>query len=207
MKFKKGAVKGKIKGVYISKHPDASYRGDDYFVTEPRQELMLTTQGIVGDMHFGYETTSGGRFTTLYERGNTVRNNRQWLAVSPGEIEKIAGNLEIGSNLTPELMGINILIEGVDKLSDLPPMTYMVVSPNEEFKPKGPEDVVLVVYGQALPCAVAGKALGESIGDATLESRFPKGAMGLRGTTGWVEKGGIIKPDYNVFILNPTGKD
>ena len=207
MKFTKESIKAKLLGGFSSKHPNQDYDGDDYFVTEPRTELELNTQGVVGDRHYGCETISGGRFTTLYKRGTPVRNNRQWSAISPQEVMDIAKNLGIEGKLTPELLGMNFLIEGVERLSELPPMTYLIFSPHEEFAPRLEEDVVLVVYGQALPCTVAGKALVEPCGDASLEQRFPKGALGLRVTTGWVEKGVIIRPDYHVFIRTPTGRD
>ena len=204
MKFTKDVVNAKLLGVYSSKQ---EYQGDDYFVTEPRGELELNTQGVVGDRHYGYEAISGGRFTSLYKRGTFVRNNRQWSAISSQEVDEISRNLGIEGKLTPELLGINLLIEGVERLSELPPMTYLVFSQHDEFTPRSEGDVVLVVYGQALPCTVAGKALVEPCGDASLEKRFPKGALGLRGTTGWVEKGGVIRPNYSVFILTPTGRD
>ena len=207
MKFEAERLEIKVLGAYSSFHPDKGYKGDDYFVTEPRDQLVFSSEGIQGDRHFGYETTSGGRFTTLYEKGTRVRNNRQWSAISPQEIDKIAKNLEVEGRLTPELLGINLLLEGVDKLSELPPMAYLVFSPHNNFQPRRAEDVTLVVYGQALPCIPAGRALVEPLGDATLKSRFPKAALGIRGTTGWVEHGGIIRPGYTGWILNPTGMD
>ncbi len=207
MKFEKERTQLKVISVYNSLHQNKNYKEDDYFVTEKREELHFTLEGIVDDRHFGYETISGGRFTTLYEKGTLVRNNRMWSAISPAEIAQITANLGIAPQLTPELLGINLLIDGIDDLSTLGSMTYLVFSPHDTFEPKRTEDVVLVVYAQALPCRIAGKALVEPYKNEKLESQFPAAALGKRATTGWVEKGGIIKPGYNVWAMIPRGYD
>ena len=103
---------------------------------------------------------------------------------------------------------MNLLINGLGELSKLKPMTYLVFSPHkEEFKPGRKEDVVLVVYAQALPCRIAGRAIAEALDFSPAEQNFAKAAIGYRGTTGWVEKAGFIRPDYKVFALTPTGQD
>ena len=76
-----------------------------------------------------------------------------------------------------------------------------------EDEPRREEDVTLVVYAQALPCKIAGKALAQIFDDDSLESKFPKAAIGFRGITGWVEKPGIIKKGYHGWVLTPKGKD
>lgn len=207
MIFEKSITTAKILGTYISVHSDKAYKGDDYFVTKPVEKLEFTTEGIFGDRHFGYEVSSGGRFQTLYQRGSIVRNNRQWSAISTNELEEIGKNLGIEEKLTAELLGINLLIEGIDKLSLLKPMTYIALSQCANFKPKRNEDAVLVVYAEAIPCKIAGKALVEPFGDTSLEGRFMRAANFKRGTTGWVEKGGIVMPGYYAHILTPTGRD
>ncbi len=207
MKFESDRREIRVRGVYSSVHPSKDYKGDDYFVTESREELTFTLEGIVGDRHSGYETISGGRFKTLYAPGTKVRNNRQWSAISPQEVDRIAENLGVSGRLTPELLGINLLLEGMEDLSKLPPMTYLVFSPHSTFQPGRSEDVTLIVYGQALPCTIAGKALVQPLSDPGLERGFPKAALGYRGTTGWVEHGGIIRPEYTGWVLTPKGID
>ncbi|HLC66144.1 MAG TPA: molybdenum cofactor sulfurase [Candidatus Nanoarchaeia archaeon] len=207
MKFGKEIQRGAVVGTYVSAHPDRAYIGDDYFVTKPVTDLAFDLEGAIGDRHHGLSTVSGGRFSTLYARDTTVRNNRQWSAISPEEIQNIAAGLEV-SELTPQLLGINLLVEGLGSVSQLPPMTYLIFSPEQgDFRPQRPDDVTLIVYGEALPCRIAGKALVEPYQRQDLESAFPKAAMGKRGTTGWVEKGGIVQPGHAVYALTPTGKD
>ena len=207
MKFHPEKTKAIVRGVYVSEHPDRSYKENDYAVTKAVTELILTTEGVVGDRHFGYETISGGRQTNLYARGTPFRNNRQWSAISPSEVTVIAQHLGIEGKLTPELLGVNLLIEGIDDLTQIAPMTYFTISPHKEFAAARHEDVTLVVYAEAQPCKYAGRALIAPCDNPNLETAFPQGAIGLRGTTGWVEKGGIIRQGYTVWAMNPTGKD
>ncbi|MFQ5620214.1 MAG: MOSC domain-containing protein [Candidatus Nanoarchaeia archaeon] len=207
MKFEKTTLSGKVNRLYMSIYPDIAYDDPDYFVTQSVDELECTPEGIMGDRHFGFVTASGGRVTDLYDKGTPMKNNRQWLALSYEEVVEIADNLGIEGKLTPELLGANLLIEGLGKMSNLPSMTYLVISPDENYKSTKQDNVVLVVYGQALPCKIAGKALVEPCGDSSLEKKFPKGAMELRGATGWIEKGGVIRPDYIVHALTPKGID
>ena len=206
MRFKKEKSKANLLGTYVSKYPD-SYEGDDYLVTTPVEELVLTPEGIVGDRHYGYLRDSDTRVKHLYKKGTPVRNNRQWLGISRREIWEIAVNLGVSiHSLTPELLGVNMLIDGIDRLSELPPLTHLVFSPHSYFEAGRDEDVVLVSYCQALPCAVAGKALVKPLSNDALEFGFPKAALGYRGLLGWVQKGGTIKPGYTIHIKFPTGK-
>jgi hypothetical protein len=206
MRFERDMQTARLLSIYATEDKGREEVETGYFITSPVSELELTTEGIVGDRHFGYQTFSGNRLTSSYARGTTVRNNRQWSAISPGELETLASNLNLSGSLTPEILGINILIEGVECLSQLSPMTYLTFSPESTFKAGRPEDTTLVVYGEVLPCTIAGKALAREFDDISLEGRFPRAAKGIRGTTGWVDKGGIIRPDYTVFVRTPTGK-
>lgn len=205
MKFESLIQKATVIGVYSSKHPP-NYTGDNYFVTEARSELVLDFGGVVGDRHYGTTEPSDSRAKSLYAKGTEIRNNRQWSAISCKELEVIASNLSIPS-LSPELAGVNFLLDGVESVSGLVSMTYVVLSSTAEFTPQHPNNVVLVCYGQMMPCTIAGKALVVPHKDESLETRFPKSALGLRGISGWVEKGGIVRPNYSAFILRPTGKD
>ena len=208
MKFEKLVLEGRVVELNNSIYPDCDYKGDDYFLTMPVDELNFKIDGIVGDRHRGFTTISGGRLTSLYDRGIEVRNNRMWSAISPQEVYYIDKRLETNNKLTPGLLGINLVIDGLGYLSSLKPMTYLVFSPDQEnFKPGRKNDVVLVVYAQALPCRIAGKAIAQALDAPNAEKNFAKVGLGYRGTTGWVEKPGIIKRDYKVFALTPTGQD
>jgi hypothetical protein len=212
MKFEKPLARLRVLDTYISKYAVKKYQAgeyqpSDYFVTAPTKELLFTTKGISGDRHFGYDTLSGGRSKSMYPKGTLVRNNRQWLAVSPEEVLQISQNLGLEGRLTPELLGASMLIEGWPQLTKLPPMTHLLFSKQDTLETPRQDDVMLIVYAGAIPCAVAGKSLANHFEMPRLESEFVKGAWNMRGTTGWVEKGGIIRPGDYAWVLKPTGMD
>ena len=200
MEFEKEYRTYKVLGVYGSCTDDA-----ETFFTVPKESLTLDLQGIIGERHYGYELISGPRQVAQYQRGTLIRNNRQWTAISPRDIETIQDNLEIQKGLTPELLGINLLLDGQGRLSELSPMTYLMFSKEDHPFSKGEEAVTLVVYAQVSPCNKAGRAISTSLGEASIAQDFKHKARGYRGITGWVEKGGLIEPGYNCFALTPTG--
>jgi hypothetical protein len=204
MQFTISDQQGIVKEVFTSKYP-SGYEGKDYFFTEQTDHLALTTEGIKGERHFGYEEPADTRLKKLYTPGTMVRNNRQWTAISSQELQETAENIGV-DRLTADLLGINMLIDGIERLSKLPPMTYLVISPHKEFAPQRDEDVWLVIYAEVLPCSIAGRGIGMALDREEIARTFPKGAIGHRGTTGWVEKGGIIKPGHTVFVVTSTGK-
>ena len=205
MRFLPGELVGSVTGTYVSKHPDKNYHGDDRPLSVPVKELVLDTQGIVGDRHYGSDMRAGGRMKNLYGVGTVVRNNRHWVAVSSAEVRKISSRLGLDDRLLPEDIGANFTIDGIDGFSSLPPMTYIVISP-DLGDVQHPHNVVLVVYAQVLPCKFAGKAL-ETAQGVDCSTTFAKAALGLRGICGWVEKCGIIRPGYKARVLSSTGKD
>jgi len=208
MRFKKQKDRARVVGVYLSARPEASEEETDYFVTQEVPELTFTVEGVVWDRHFGHTRKSGTRQKSLYTPGTEIRNNRQWSAIATQELAVTRDNLGLEGKVTPELIGANLFLEGFPNLSDLPGGTYLVCTPHEgDFVPGRPEDVVLVNYAQNNPCAIAGKAVGEPHSRPDIESKFSKAAMGTRGIVGTVEQGGIVRPDYKVWIMHPIGID
>ena len=226
MKFENIMRKGQVNGTYISVNPDPLYKGADYSLTKAVESLTLNPEGIVGDRHFGFTAITGGRTKKLYERGIQFRNNRQWCGISSDEINKIKCRLGLEKKLTPESLGVNLVIDGleVDRpggLSHLAPMTYLVISSDQgDYKGCRPDDVVLVVYAGMLPCKVAGLQLAGEYGNPDFERNFSKAALEMvdtgsnkkilttyRGSAGWIEKGGIIRPGNVVWALTPKGVD
>ena len=205
MKFQPKEYDGKVAATLRSLHPDAGYGSSDYVVTRPVDHFVLDLKGVQGDRHYGFEATSGNRMKSLYERGTRVRNNRQWSAISLAEIKRVDDALGLEGKLTPGLMEVNLVIDGVDDLTQILPLPYLVIKPG----PDAPlsQSVVLVGYAQMLPCTVAGKTIAEHFRRPEIKKAFPKAANEQRGLSGWVERGGIIRPGYHVQLLLPTGRD
>jgi hypothetical protein len=206
MKFQKDYKKAKVSGLYLSKHIDLNYSEADYLQTKSVESIDLTINGIENERHYGLMELSDSRVKHMYEKGTEIRNNRQWTGMSVFEKEKIEKEMKLEGLFKPEQIGINILIDGFKNLSALPPLSYLFFSKKEEFLPEDRSKVVLVVFGEILPCSIAGKSIAIDSGLKENEQMFPKKSIGYRGTSGWIEKGGRISLGDNVFIFLPTGK-
>lgn len=168
-------------------------RGKD-FQTAAASHLDLTFDGIPGDFHAGPTRKSGGR-EPWYPRGTEMRNERQLTIVAADELAIAAGRMGI-AEIRPEWIGANIVLEGVSRLSMLPPATLL-------FFQNG---VTLKVDVQNHPCKLAGRSIAENAGlDNPKEAAllFPKHARRLRGLTAWVEKPGRISAGEGVTVRVP----
>lgn len=154
---------------------------DDDFRTAPVEELAVTFDGIPGDFHAGTTRASGGR-EPWYPRGTVMRNERQVSILATDELAEIATAMEL-PEVKPEWIGANLVIDGLARLSMIPPRTRLVFEGG----------AVLRVDGQNAPCRVAGKAIAENYPEREeLDLLFPKVAKRLRGLVTWVEKPGVI---------------
>jgi hypothetical protein len=150
------------------------------FLTTRQPQVTVTFDGIEGDRHSGPTLLSGGR-TPHYPRGTEIRNDRQITIVSVEEIAKIAGALEI-PELLPEWLGANLLLEGLPRLTQMPPSTRLYFA----------QGATLVVAQSNAPCTTPGNVIRDHYHRPGLETLFPKAALGLRGLVAYVEKPGVI---------------
>jgi hypothetical protein len=164
------------------------------FQTEPVSELQLGFDGIAGDFHAGGTRRSGGR-EPWYERGTEIRNERQLSIVAFDELAVVAGRMGI-SELKPEWIGANLVLDGLPNLSMLPSATLLFF--------KG--GVTLKIDGQNKPCRFAGRSIAENAGMADVEAGallFPQTAKRLRGLVAWVEKPGRIVEGEEISVRVP----
>jgi MOSC domain-containing protein YiiM len=150
------------------------------FVTVRQTQVTVTFDGFEGDRHSGQTLISGGR-TPHYPRGTQIRNDRQVTVVSAEEFAQIAKALDV-PELRPEWLGANVLVQGLPKLTQLPPSTRLFFA----------QGVTLVVAGANAPCSNPGKVIRDFYNRPGLEAQFPKAALGRRGIVAYVEKPGII---------------
>ncbi|WP_346911762.1 MOSC domain-containing protein [uncultured Roseibium sp.] len=156
--------------------------GVEDFQTTACDELDLIFEGIPGDRHSGFTRLSGGR-EPWYPRGTEMVNERQISILSVEELAEIAKLMEL-EDLKPEWIGANIVIEGLPRLTLIPPRTRLVFEGG----------AVIRVDGDNAPCRVAGRAIAENVpGRGGLDLLFPQKARRLRGLVGFVEKPGVIK--------------
>ncbi|HZS78856.1 MAG TPA: hypothetical protein VFA41_19755 [Ktedonobacteraceae bacterium] len=155
--------------------------------------VEVTFEGMVGDVHYGLTRLSDVR-VPHYPRGTLIRNTRQISALSTEELAEIAGILSIPLVL-PEWLGANLEFEGIPNLTLLPPSTRIFF----------PEDAVLVVDGENMPCTGPGNVLQDRYPDESrLVQRFPKAAFHRRGFVGWIERPGFISQGDVVEVLLPS---
>ncbi len=166
-------IRGTIAGLF-----KAQGRG---FVTEPVDKLALTFQGIPGDYHAGNTRKSGAR-EPWYPRGTEMRNERQLSILAPDDLELVAKRLSI-PQLKAEWIGGNMLLDGVEQLTTLPPRTILMFEGG----------VTIRIDGDNLPCRSAGRSIATQFeGRDDIELEFVKQARGLRGLVGWVEIEGVV---------------
>lgn len=166
-------IRGRVAGLYKAEGSN--------FQTSAVEELSLTFDGIPGDFHAGPTRKSGGR-EPWYKRGTEMRNERQLSILAPDELRTVAGRLDI-PELKPEWIGGNLLLEGVDSLTMLPPRTLL-------FFDNG---VTIKIDGDNGPCRLSGRAIASQYeGRQDIETMFSRQAQHLRGLVGWVEKPGSI---------------
>ena len=166
----------------------------DTSVTEPVEHLVLSFEGIDGDIHAGYTRKSGGR-EPWYARGTEMRNERQLSIVCLDELAQAANGMGI-ARIAPEWIGANMVLAGVPRLSMLPPRTVL-------FFENG---VTLRIDGQNAPCRFAGAKIAENYPEhnqTELALSFPKAAKRLRGLVAWVEVPGTIGHDETVQLKVP----
>ena len=150
----------------------------DGFETASVSHLDLGFDGIDGD-HGGTTRRSGGR-EPWYERGTKIRNERQLSLLAPDELAAVANDLE----LKPEWIGGNLLVEGIGRLTMLPPRTLLMFRGG----------VTLKVDGHNAPCRFSGRSIARHFdGRDDLELGFVKQARRRRGLVAWVEKPGRLE--------------
>ncbi|NKB52894.1 MAG: molybdenum cofactor sulfurase [Rhizobiaceae bacterium] len=165
--------RGKVAGLFKAE--------GDGFVTTAVETLPLTFEGIPGDFHAGISRRSGAR-EPWYQRGTEMRNERQLSILAPDELRIIARRLEI-PELKPEWIGGNLLLQGLESLTRLPPRTVLFFDGGATIR----------IDGDNLPCRTAGRSIAAQFdGREDIEGEFSKQSRDLRGLVGWVEKEGTI---------------
>jgi hypothetical protein len=164
--------------------PDAAY-----LLTSSRPEVRVTFEGFEGDRHAGYTRLADNR-TPFYKRGTVIGNSRQVSIVSVEELAELARALGVPC-VEPGWLGANLVLEGLPRLSKLPPTSRLFF----------PDEATLVVTGENHPCIFPGKAIQHRYPQSTeVGPLFPKHAEGRRGLVAWVERPGVIRRGDTVRI-------
>lgn len=166
-------VRGSVTGLF-----KAQGKG---FTTSAVDQMPLTFAGIPGDVHAGHTRRSGAR-EPWYQRGTEMRNERQLSILAADEMRAVARRLDI-PELKPQWIGGNLVLDGIENLTRLPPRTVLIFDGGATIR----------IDGDNLPCRDSGRAIAAQFeGRGELEFEFPKQAREMRGLVGWVEKEGTI---------------
>lgn len=162
------------------------------FETRSVRSIAVDFEGVIADHHRGHTRRAGGR-EPWYPRGAIMRNERQISIVATDELTAIAAAMG-APRIAPEWIGANLVIDGVPRLSWLPPRSRLFVDGG----------AVLVIEGQNAPCRVAGAAIARRYPDQPeFELMFVKAARRLRGLVAWVERPGEITAGAKVEAKLP----
>lgn len=160
-------------------------------ITSPRESIRLTFEGVSGDRHAGFTRLANSR-DPAYPRGTEIRNERQVTIVSEEELAQVADLLGLPA-VEGAWIGANLVVRGIPNLTQLAPNTRI----------RFPQQAVLVVQGENLPCRWAGEAVEQSAGAAGITLRFPKAAIRRRGLIACVERPGYISVGDAVLVDGP----
>ncbi|NQX90706.1 MAG: sulfurase [Flavobacteriales bacterium] len=143
------------------------------------KELNFLLDGIEGERHLGFSKPAGARESQFYKRGEEIKNHRQWSAISQEELNSIASKMDI-SKLDGAWIGANIVFEGTDQFSKIPPFSRLVFE----------NGLILVVYEENAPCHLPQPFIEGHVGKSKIN--FSKAGADQRGLVGWIERAGTI---------------
>jgi len=162
------------------------------FVSRSIASLALTFAGVPGHRHEGRTRPSDAR-TPWHPRGTPIANTRQVSIVSVEECALLAEALGL-TNLDPALLGANVVLDGLDGLTRLPPATRIQVS----------SGATIFITEPNAPCRQPGRRIARAHGRPELEFAFPKRATGLRGVVALVEREGTIAVGDAAKVIAPA---
>jgi MOSC domain-containing protein YiiM len=136
-------------------------------------------------------------------KGLAIRNDRQLSALAAEELREIAASLGVAS-AAPELVGANILVEGVAGFSRLAPGSHLAIGGDWAGKGKFDGEVILRAEAYNHPCRGPGRKLAAAHGDPALEFAFVKAARSLRGLVLSVAAPGVMRVGDAVVIVPPS---
>ena len=159
--------------------------------SNPIQTGKLDFGGLQGDSHYGETRPACVRVEDLYPEGTPIRNTRQVSIVSSEELDLIAKDMGL-ETVDPELVGANLVIEGILDLSLLPPSTRLQFATG----------ATLTVDMINLPCNFPAREIEKIYpGKGKL---FKSSAHERRGVTAWVEREGDISVGDKVTCFVPA---
>lgn len=159
---------------------------------QSRDFVQAESDGLAGDKYRGF--TRIAQSWDDEPTGTLRRNERQWSGVSLEELGAIADRMDLAEPLAPETLGANLCFKAANGLSTLPKGSKLIF----------PSGAVLMVEEETLPCADMGEEIQNlhtrRSGGSVEGKLFPKLALGLRGTLGFVDVAGELRVGDEVLL-------
>ncbi len=173
-----------------SKMQDKKTNRDAFSVTHEVPYLELDYLGIVGDRHQRAVRGSTAREKNVYPKGEMIRQHRHVFAVSEYDCRVLSERMEL--DVTPELLGANVVIEREDKqnysLSKLPQGTYLLIGTALAYEASIPPLATLVKYATQQGCPITGNVIRRAYGaDEEITRTFVEVSAENRGIVCGVE--------------------
>ena len=158
--------------------------------TASQSNIDLVFGGMAGETHGGHTRAACVRVKNLFDPGTEIFNSRQLSVLSTEELDQIAQDMGVPS-LNPEWVGANLVIEGMDHLSLLPPSARL------QFD----SGATIVVSAMNKPCKYPAEVIATHYPDQG--KFFVKAALNRRGFTAFVEREGPISVGMGVRLFVP----
>ncbi|PYE42385.1 MOSC domain-containing protein [Paenibacillus barcinonensis] len=159
------------------------------FETRAVPFIDIELAGIPGDRHYGLLRPADSR-QKIYKRGTMIANRRQISMISEEECTLIAEKMKI-PEVRPEWLGANILVRGIERLTELPAGTRFLF----------PDGTGLICEGENLPCVHPGKVIEQFYGLDGLRKKFVPAARKKRGIVCSVEREGVINTGDTIEVV------
>ena len=158
--------------------------------SEAQLSIECTLDGVMDDRHYGRTKAAGVR-ERYVSKETEILNLRKVSLVSTEELSQIAQKMGV-PEVTGEDLGANIVLQGIENLTEVPAGTLMRFS----------EQVLLFVTGENTPCVFPGKNIQKRYPDIpNLEREFPRAAVNIRGLVAIVVDPGAIQENDVVKII------
>ena len=164
---------------------------DETLRAEPADEIRLVFEGIAGDSHGGLTRPSCVRVEDIHPLGTPIRNTRQASVLSAEELGLIATDMGV-DELSPALLGANILTSGIPNLTLVPPASRLQFS----------SGATLVVDLENHPCNLPAREIEKEM--PGFGRAFKMAAMRRRGITAWVEREGVVRRNDRISLFVPA---
>ena len=158
--------------------------------SEPVDALHAGFAGIEGEVHAGLTVPSCSRMTAQYPEATLIANTRQLSVLSAEELAEIAAAMGL-PELSPSLLGVTMLLQGIPDLSHIPPGSRL----------QGDSGATIVVNLYNRPCTIPSRAIEAA--HPGYGARFKPAAKDRRGIVAWVEREGRFQLGDNLRLHIP----